>query len=94
MVSPEAKKWTHYISVPCLMGSASYLLTPHNEREFPEEGFWSFFTLLLNIPAPNCDHWSIHEDQKFNKLSLHLTNERQEREKQAKAEEAERGDKE
>ena len=69
------------------MGSASFLLTPHSEGEFPEEGFGSSSSLLLKIPAPNCNHWSIHEDKKFKKLSLHLANECQEREEQAKAEE-------
>ena len=78
MISPQAEEWTHYISVPCLMGSASYLMTPHKEGEIPEEGSQSSSTLHLNIPAPNCNHWSIHKDKKFNQLLLHFANECQE----------------
>ena len=28
-VSPRTKEWAHYVNIPHLMGSVSYLLTPH-----------------------------------------------------------------
>ena len=39
MFNSESQKWICYISVHCIMGSASYLLDPHSEGEFPEKGF-------------------------------------------------------
>ena len=88
-VSPRTKEWARYINIPRLMGSASYLLTPHQEGGLPEEGFRSSSTLCISLSAPDRDHWSIHEDKKFVKLSQCLTDKRQKRQEKAKAEEVE-----
>ena len=65
------------------MGSASYLLTPHQEGRLPEEGFRS-----VSLSAPDWDHWSIHVDKMFAKLIKCLTEECQQSQEEAKAGEA------
>ena len=70
------------------MGSASYLVIPHQEGGLSEEGFRSSSTLHVSLSAPDLDHWSIHADKKFAKLIKHLTEERQQRQEEAKAGEA------
>ena len=48
-VSPRTKEWAHYVNIPCLMGSVSYLLTPHQEGGLPEKGFRSSSTLSASL---------------------------------------------
>ena len=62
-LSPNTNEWARYVSVPHLIGSASYLLTPHQEGGLPEEGFRSSSTLCVSLSAPNQDHWSIQDCQ-------------------------------
>ena len=93
-VSPRTKEWAHYINIPHLIGSVSYLLTPHQEGGLPEGRFRSSSTLCVSLAAPDKDHWSIREDKKFVKLSQHLADERQKRQEKAKAEEAEKEERE
>ena len=57
------------------MGSASYLLTPHQEGVLPEEGFKSSSTLRVSLSAANWDHWLIHADKKLAKVIKHLAEE-------------------
>ena len=52
-LSPKTNEWAQYISVPCLVGTASYLLTPHQEGGLPEEGFRSSSTLCISLSAPD-----------------------------------------
>ena len=88
-VSPRTKEWACYINIPCLVGSVSYLLTPHQEGGLPQEGFRSSSTLHVSLAAPNKDHCSIYEDKKFVRLLQHLANEHQKRQEKAEAERAE-----
>ena len=67
-LSPKSNEWARYVSVPCLIGTASYLLTPHQEGGLSEEGFRSSSTLCVSLSAPAQDHWSIHADKKFTKI--------------------------
>ena len=67
-LSPKTNEWAKYVSVPHLAGTASYLLTPHEEGGLPEEGFRSSSTLCVSLSAPDQDHWSIHADKKFTKI--------------------------
>ena len=64
-LSPKSNEWAQYVSVLCFAGTASYLLTPHQEGGLPEEGFRSSSTLCVSLSAPDQDHWSIHADKKF-----------------------------
>ena len=88
-VSPRTKEWACYINTPCLVGSVSYLLTPHLEGGLPEKGFRSSSTLCVSLTGPNKDHWSIYEDKKFVRLLQHLADEHQKRQEKAEAEKAE-----
>ena len=82
-LSPKTNEWARYVSVPHLAGSASYLLTPHQEGGLPEEGFRSSCTLCISLSAPDQDHWSIHADKKFTKIVKCLAEERLQRQKEA-----------
>ena len=88
VISPRTNEWAHYASMPYLAGSALYLLTPHQEGGLPAEGFRSSSTLCVSLATPDWDHWSIHEDKKFAKLTKHLAEECQQRQEEAKAGEA------
>ena len=67
-LNPRSNVWARYVSVPCLIGTASYLLTLHQEGGLPEEGFRSSSTLCVSLSTPDQDHWSIHADKKFAKI--------------------------
>ena len=69
-LNPRSNEWAQYVSVPHLLGTASYLLTPHHEGSLPEEGFRSFSSLCVSLSAPDQDHWSIYADKKFAKIVL------------------------
>ena len=81
-LSPKSNEWARYISVPCLTGTASYLLTPHHEGGLPEEGFRSSSSLCVSLSAPDQDHWSIHTDKKFTKIVKRLAEEHRQRQKE------------
>ena len=80
---PKSNEWAQYISVPNLAGTASYLLTWHQEGGLPEEGFRSSSTLCVSLSAPDQDHWSIHADKKFAKIVKQLAEEHQQRQEEA-----------
>ena len=82
-LSPKTNEWARYVSVPYLAGSASYLLTPHQEGGLPEEGFRSSSTLCISLSAPDQAHWSIHVDKKFAKIVKSLAEECLQRQKEA-----------
>ena len=82
-LSPKSNEWAWYISVPRLAGTASYLLTLHQEGGLPEEGFRSSSTLCVSLSAPDQDHWSIHADKKFAKILKQLAEERLQRQEEA-----------
>ena len=82
-LSPKTHEWARFISVPHLVGTASYLLTPHQKRGLPEEGFRSSSTLCVSVSAPDQDHWSIHADKKFAKIVKHLAEEHLQRQEEA-----------
>ena len=81
-LSPKTNEWARYISVPHLIGTASYLLTPHQEGGLPE-GFRSSSTLCVSLSAPDQDHWSIHADKKFTKIVKLLAEELLQRQEEA-----------
>ena len=54
-LNPRSKEWAQYISIPRLVGTASYLLTPHHEGSLPEEGFRSSSSLCVRLAAPDQD---------------------------------------
>ena len=83
-LNPRSNEWAQYVSIPCLVGTASYLLTPHCERGLPEEGFRSSSSLCVSLATPDQDHWSIHVDKKFAKIISRLVEERQQRLQEAK----------
>ena len=83
-LNPRSNEWARYVSVPRLVGTASYLLTPHHEGSLPEEGFRSSSSLCISLATPNQDHWSIHADKKFAKIVSRLAEECQQRLKEAK----------
>ena len=82
-LSPKSNEWAWYVSVPHLTGTASYLLTLHQEGGLPEEGFRSSPTLCVSLSAPDQDHWSIHTDKKFAKIVKHLAEECLQRQEEA-----------
>ena len=82
-LSPKTNEWARYVSVPCLVGSASYLLTPLGEGGLPEEGFRSSSTLCVSLSSPDQNHWSIHADKRFTKIVKHLAEERLQRQEEA-----------
>ena len=67
-LNPRSNEWARYISVLRLVGTASYLLTPHYEGSLPEEGFRSSSSLCVKLATPDKDHWSIHVDKKFTRI--------------------------
>ena len=69
-LKPRSNAWAQYVSVPHLIGTASYLLTLHQEGDLPEEGFRSSSTLCASFSTPHQDHWSIHAGKKFAKIIL------------------------
>ena len=74
-LSPKTNKWARYVSIPRLVGSATYLLSPHQEGGLPEKGFRSSSTLCVSLSAPDQDHWSIHANKKFTNIVKHLAEE-------------------
>ena len=86
-LNPRSNAWAWYDSVPHLMGTASYLLTPHQEGDLHEEGFRSSSSLCVSLSTPDQDHWSIHADKKFAKIVSRLVEECQQRLKEAEDEE-------
>ena len=74
-LSPKSNEWARYVSVPHLIGTASYILTPHHEGGLPQEGFRRSFTLCVSLSAPDQNHWSIHTDKKFAKIVKRLAEE-------------------
>ena len=83
-LNPRSNEWAQYVSVPRLVGTASYLLTPHHEGSLPEEGLRSSSSLCVSLATPDQDHWSIHVDKKFTKIVSRLAEERQQRLQEAK----------
>ena len=82
-LSPKSNEWARYVSIPCLAGTALYLLTLHQEGGLPEEGFRSSSTLCVSLSAPDQDHWSIHADKKFAKIVKWLAAECLQRQEEA-----------
>ena len=82
-LSPKSNEWARYVSVPCLAGTASYLLTLHQEGGLPEEGFRSSSTLCVSLSAPDQGHWSIRTDKKFAKIVKQLVEEHLQRQDEA-----------
>ena len=80
-LSPKSNEWARYVSVPRLTGTASYLLTPHQEGGLSEEGFRSSSSLCVSLSAPDQDHMSIHADKKFAKIVKWLAEECWQRQK-------------
>ena len=78
-LNPRSNEWARYVSVPRLVGTASYLLTLHHEGSLPEEGFRSSSSLCVSLATPDQDHWPIHADKKFAKIILRLAEEHQQR---------------
>ena len=68
VLNPRSNEWAQYVSIPHLVGTASYLLTPHREGSLLEEGFRSSSSLCVSLATPDQDHWSIHVDKKFTKI--------------------------
>ena len=83
-LNPRSNEWAQYVSIPRLVGTASYLLTPHREGSLPEEGFRSSSSLCFSLATPDQDHWSIHVDKKFAKIISRLAEEHQQRLQEAK----------
>ena len=86
-LNPRSNEWAQYVSIPHLVGTASYLLTPHHEGSLPEEGFRSSSSLCVRLATPDQDHWSIHADKKFAKIVSRLVEECQQRLQEAKEKE-------
>ena len=80
----RSNEWAQYVSIPCLVGTASYLPTPHHEGGLPEEGFSSSSSLCVSLATPDQDHWSIHVDKKFARIISRLAEEHQQRLQEAK----------
>ena len=68
-LNPRCNEWAWYVSVPHLVGTASYLLTPHHEGSLPEEGFRSSSSLCVSLSTPDQDHWSIMQTRSLPRLS-------------------------
>ena len=83
-LNPRSNEWARYVSVPCLVGTASYLLTPHREGSLPKEGFRSSSSLCVKLATPDKDHWSIHADKKFTRIISQLGEEHRQRLQEAK----------
>ena len=83
-LNPRSNEWAQYVSIPHLVGTASYLLTPHHEGSLPEEGFRSSSSLCVSLATPDQDHWSIHVDKKFARIISRLAEEHQQRLQEAK----------
>ena len=83
-LNPRSNEWAQYVSIPRLVGIASYLLTPHREGSLPEKGFRSSSSLCVSLVTPHQDHWSIHADKKFAKIVSRLAEECQQGPQEAK----------
>ena len=83
-LNPRSNEWAQYVSIPRLVGTASYLLTPHREGSLLEEGFRSSSSLCVSLATPDQDHWSIHADKKFARIISRLAEEHQQRLQEAK----------
>ena len=83
-LNPRSNEWAQYVSIPHLVGNASYLLTPHREGSLPEEGFRSSSSLCVSLATPDKDHWSIHADKKFARIISRQAKEHQQRLQEAK----------
>ena len=83
-LNPRSNEWARYVSVPHLVETASYLLTPHHEGSLPEEGFRSSSSLCVKLATPDKDHWSIHADKKFTRIISRLGEEHPQRLQEAK----------
>ena len=83
-LNPRSNEWAQYVSIPRLVGTASYLLTPHREGSLLEEGFRSSSSLCVSLATPDQDHWSIHADKKFARIISRLVEECQQRLQEAK----------
>ena len=76
-LNSRSNEWAQYVSIPHLVGTASYLLTPHREGSLQEEGFRSSSSLCVSLATPDQDHWSIHADKKFARIVSRLVEEHQ-----------------
>ena len=83
-LNPRSNEWAQYVSISHLVGTASYLLTPHREGSLPEEGFRSSSSLCVSLATPDQDHWSIHVDKRFTKIISQLAEELQQRLQEAR----------
>ena len=86
-LNPRSNEWAQYISIPHLVGTASYLVSPHHEGSLPKEGFRSSSSLCVRLATPDKDHWSIHVDKKFTIIISRLVEEHQQRLQEAKEKE-------
>ena len=86
-LNPRSNEWAQYVSIPHLVGTASYLLTPHREGSLPKEGFRNSSSLCVRLVTPDKDHWSIHADKKFANIVSQLVEEHQQRLQEAKGKE-------
>ena len=86
-LNPRSNEWARYISIPCLVGTALYLVSPHHEGSLPKEGFRSSSSLCVILATPDKDHWSIHADKKFTRIVSQLVEEHQQRLQEAKEKE-------
>ena len=67
-LNPRSNEWARYISIPRLVGTAPYLVSPHHEGSLPKEGFRSSSSLCVRLATPDKNHWSIHADKKFARI--------------------------
>ena len=83
-LNPRSYEWAQYISIPHLVGTASYLVSPHHEGSLPKEGFRSSSSLCVRLATPDKGHWSIHADKKFARIISQLVEECQQRSRRPK----------
>ena len=86
-LNSRSNEWARYISIPCLVGTASYLVSPHHEGSLPKEGFRSSSSLCVRLATPDKDHWSTHADKKFTRIISRLVEEHQQRLQEAEEKE-------
>ena len=82
-LNPRSNEWARYVSIPHLVGTASYFVSPHCEGSLPEEEFRSSSSLCLRLATPDQDYWSIHADKRFAKIVSRLAEEHQQRLREA-----------